>query len=62
MVYYNHEKRDDEDLLMIPKGIQTELIRNVHEVDHFSTKKVEELINKDYSIKGLHEKVQRVGN
>lgn len=36
-----YEKREDQDLLMIPKGMQTELIRNAHEIGHFSIKKVE---------------------
>jgi hypothetical protein len=54
-----YEVRDDRKLLVIPKGMQNELIRNAHNVGHFGVKKVVELLDKEYSISNVREKVER---
>jgi len=48
------------DLLVVPKGMQTEIIRNSHERGHFSVKKTEEIIRQDYYISNLNAKIIRV--
>lgn len=45
-------------VLVIPKGLQNEIIRHAHEPGHFSVKKTEDLISKDYYIHKLHKKVE----
>jgi len=47
-------------LLVIPKGMQKELILNAHIVGHFGVKKVVELLDRDYSISNVREKVERL--
>lgn len=54
-----YETRDDRKLLVIPKGMQKELIRNAHNVGHFGVKKVVELLDREYSISNVREKVER---
>jgi len=49
-----------KDLLVVPKGMQTEIIRNSHERGHFSVKKTEEIIRQDYYISNLNAKIIRV--
>jgi hypothetical protein len=53
-----YEVRDDRKLLVIPKGMQNELIRNAHNVGHFGVKKVVKLLDREYSFFNVHEKVQ----
>lgn len=45
-------------VLVIPKGMQSEIIRRVHEDGHFGFKKVEELIKRDYFIPNLKPKIE----
>lgn len=44
--------------LVIPKSMETEIIRRVHERGHFSKKKMIELIGKDYFIKNVNNKIE----
>jgi len=53
-----YEVRDDRKLLIIPKDMQKELIRNAHYVGHFGVKKVVELLDREYSISNVREKVE----
>jgi len=48
-----------QEMLVIPKGMQTEIIRSAHEKGHFAVKKTKEIIGKDYFIPKLEEKIQR---
>lgn len=46
-----------EKLLVIPRSMETEIIRRAHENGHFGKKKTTELIKKDFYIKNLDRKV-----
>lgn len=48
------------ELLVVPKAMQTEIIRNAHENGHFATKKVEEIVSQQFFIDKLKEKIQKV--
>jgi len=43
-----YKARDDRKLLVIPKRMQKNLIKKAHEIGHFSTYKVIELLNREY--------------
>lgn len=47
-------------LLVVPRKIQKELIRSIHERGHLSTTKVEILVKRDYFITGLRSKISEV--
>lgn len=47
-------------LLVIPKGMQAEIIRSTHENGHFGVKKLKESIVKDYWIANLENKISQV--
>lgn len=48
------------ELLAIPKAMQTEIIESVHKKGHFSAKKTEEVLKKDYYIPQLTAKTEKV--
>ena len=50
---------NDEELLVIPKGLQAEIIKRAHEKGHFGVRKTKELISKDYYLPKLEEKIQK---
>lgn len=52
--------QDGDDLLVIPKSMQTEIIKRVHEVGHFGITKTKEMIAKDYWIPKLENKIRNV--
>lgn len=47
-----------EDKLVIPKGLEKQIISKIHSNGHFSKKKMIELIEKDYYIKNLAQKIE----
>ncbi|KMQ92653.1 blastopia polyprotein [Lasius niger] len=51
---------DGRDLLVVPKKLQTEIIKDVHEKGHFSTRRTEEAIKQEYYIPNLSTKVAHV--
>lgn len=55
-----YEVCDDRDLLVIPEKMQTEVIRDAHNIGHFGVTKTEFLIKRDYSITGLKAKIESV--
>lgn len=55
-----HEVHDGNDLPVIPKNMQTEVIRNAHNIGHFGVTKTELLVRREYSIVGLKEKIESV--
>lgn len=57
-----YEVQDGKNLLMIPKGMQTEIIRNAHDIGHFGIAKNEALIRRDYSMTDLKDKIQIIIN
>lgn len=50
---------NDYELLVIPKGMHTQIIKEAHEKGHFSTRKTKELIANDYYIPKLDGKIQK---
>jgi len=54
-----YEKCVNRKLLVIPRGMQNELIRYAHNVGHFGVKKIVELLDREYSICNIYEKVER---
>jgi len=51
--------QDVRDLLVIPKALETDIIRTIHEKGHISAKRTEELIRQEYFIRGLKNKVEQ---
>lgn len=47
-------------LIVIPKLMQTSVIRQIHKRGHFGSAKTEQLLKSDYWIKNMHSKVERV--
>uniref|UniRef100_A0A2S2QL03 RNA-directed DNA polymerase n=1 Tax=Sipha flava TaxID=143950 RepID=A0A2S2QL03_9HEMI len=54
-----YELRDHKKLLVVPRGMHREIIQNAHGVGHFGVKKVVELLNREYSISNVEERVKR---
>lgn len=50
------------ELLVVPKAMQSEVIKSVHENGHFATKKVEEMVKQQFYMDKLKEKIQKVIN
>lgn len=50
----------DELLLVVPKTLQTSVVRQAHEQGNFSVSKTESIIRKDYWFKDLRSKVKKV--
>lgn len=55
-----YELCNGNDLLVIPKNMQTEVIRDAHNVGHFGVLKTEALVRRDYSITELKTKIECV--
>lgn len=53
---------DGRELLVVPRAMQTEIIKNAHENGHFATKKVEEIVIQQFFIDKLKEKILKVIN
>lgn len=49
---------DDHELLVVPKGIEREVIRQAHAKGHFAVKKTKDLICRDYFIPKLEQKIK----
>lgn len=56
-VLYNY--KDGRELLVVPRGMQQEIIRSSHDKGHFAVKKTEELIRRDYYIRDLQKKIEK---
>ena len=48
---------NDLELLVVPKGMQREVIRTIHEKGHFAHKKMKELLRQEYYIRKLDDKI-----
>lgn len=65
--YEDYFQKDDvlfklvngEELLVIPKSMQTHLIKVAHEEGHFGVKKTKELLERNYYIAKLKEKIEK---
>lgn len=54
---------DGRELLVIPKVMETEIIQIAHQKGHFATRRIEEIINQNYFIPNLRQKIERyIGN
>ncbi|MCO6516465.1 MAG: hypothetical protein J6586_08215 [Snodgrassella sp.] len=51
---------EDTPLLVVPKSMQTQVVRRAHERGHFGVTKTEALVKRDYWFRGMREKVERV--
>lgn len=49
--------KDGKQLLVVPKKMQIELIRRYHEIGHYGVRKVAELINRDFWMAKIDEKI-----
>lgn len=48
------------ELLVVPRNLQLEVLRKIHELGHFGYSKMSEVVNQQFYIPGLKEKVGRV--
>lgn len=55
-----HEVVEGQDLLVVPKNMQNEVIRGTHDIGYFSVVKTEQLVRREYLISGLKEKIESV--
>lgn len=56
------ETKNDRELLVVPEEMETEIIKKVHERGHFGVTKCKEIIEEEFFIKRLEEKLERVIN
>lgn len=52
--------REGLEVLVVPKGMQEEVIKSTHEKGHFSVKRTEDAVNEEFYIPDLKRKVERV--
>lgn len=50
--------KTEQRLLVIPKAMETEIIRRVHGIGHFGKRKMIDLVKKDYFIKDVNKKIE----
>lgn len=55
ILYKEHQGKK---LLVIPKALTNEIIRNAHEPAHFAAKKAKDVISQDYYIPKVDQKVE----
>ncbi|KAA5621441.1 hypothetical protein F3G63_35870, partial [Pseudomonas aeruginosa] len=55
-----YKEKEGNRLIVIPKKMQYEIIRKNHERGHFGITKTEELINREYYIENLQDKIRKV--
>lgn len=56
------ETKNDRELLVVPEEMETEIIKKVHERGYFGVTKCKEIIEEEFFIKRLEEKLERVIN
>lgn len=57
-----YKRKDGNNLIVVPKKMQYEIIKKNHEKGHFGIVKSEELINREYFIENLKDKIRKVIN
>jgi Integrase core domain. len=55
-----YRKCDDALLLVVPKAMQRDIIKQVHDQGHFATRKVEQILKREYWFSHMREKIERV--
>lgn len=53
-----HKLIDDNELMVVPKLMQREMIRKAHEKGHFAVKKVKEILRREYYMSDMDSKIQ----
>lgn len=53
-----HKIVNDVELVVVPRGMQREVIRRVHDKGHFGVRKMKEVISREYLIPKLEEKIK----
>lgn len=51
---------DNDYCLVVPKSMHSQIIRRAHEKGHFSVAKTETIVKRDYYIRNLRQKVERI--
>lgn len=54
-----HRAKDDRELIVIPSGMEFEILRRAHDQGHFKAKKMEDIIEREFYIPKLKEKAER---
>lgn len=54
-----YRKIQGNELIVVPESMNYEIIRRAHENGHFKTRKMEEIITKEFFIPNLREKIER---
>lgn len=57
-----YKLKEGRELLYIPKGLQTEMIKRIHEAGHFAMRKTKEMFQRDYWMSKLNDKIEKVIN
>ncbi|KAG5878072.1 hypothetical protein JTB14_031507 [Gonioctena quinquepunctata] len=58
-----HEFVNGRELIVVPKMMQTDIIKTAHEIGHFALPKTKEVVNREFFIPKLKEKIQKcLGN
>jgi hypothetical protein len=55
-----YKDEDGTKLLVIPEKMEEEIIKSAHENGHFSVRKTKELVQREYWISGLEEKIKKI--
>lgn len=55
-----YKKYEDDLLLVVPKAMQREIVKQTHDRGHFSVKKVEQLLKKEFWFTHMREKIEKV--
>jgi hypothetical protein len=55
-----YKEENGQNLLVIPTGTQEQIIKDAHENGHFASKKMSELISREYYIPKLENKIKKV--
>lgn len=53
---------NDVPLLVVPKCMQTQIVRQAHEKGHFGVSKTEAIVRQDYWFRGMRAKVEKIVN
>ncbi|CAK9801710.1 Transposon Ty3-I Gag-Pol polyprotein [Anthophora plagiata] len=55
-----YKEVNDTPLVVVPRSMQFQVVRQVHERGHFGITKTEALLKRDYWFKGMRQKVERI--
>lgn len=55
-----YKRYEDDLLLVVPKAMQREIIKQTHDKGHFSVKKIEQLLKKEFWFTHMKERIEKV--